>query len=343
MLGLLGFVIGPVFFSLGLVLLTPVLFAVYTKSKLPFLQLAVPLLAGLSAAQGVVPPHPGPMAAITLFKADVGKTLAWSLLIGFAMFVVSGPLLSTVCPWWKSIEPTGELRRQFEFHCQAKTPPNLWLTLVTILLPVLLILFATTTDLLFSLQHPLRKTADALGTPLGAMLISVLVGYRVLGTACGFDRAMLLKFSNECMSPIASILLVIGAGSGFSTVMTAGGVGDAIAELARHTPVSPLIYGWFIAAVIRIATGSATVAVITAAGIVAPAVSATPDVNLNLLVIAMGAGSLILSHVNDGGFWLVKEYLGLSMSDTFKSWTVAETVLSVSGLLFCLLLDHFVK
>ena len=145
------------------------------------------------------------------------------------------------------------------------------------------------------------------------------------------------------MSPIAAILLVIGAGSGFSKVMTVGGVGDAIAEFARQAPVSPLIYGWFIAAVIRVATGSATVAIITTAGIVAPAAAAIPGLNRELLVIAMGAGSLILSHVNDGGFWLVKEYLGLSMSDTFKSWTLAETVLSVSGLLFCLLLNQLVS
>jgi GntP family gluconate:H+ symporter len=214
--------------------------------------------------------------------------------------------------------------------------------LLTILLPVLLILAATTTDLLLAPDASLRKIADALGTPLGALLISVLIAYRLLGTACGFDRATLLKFTEECMSPIAAILLVIGSGSGFSKVIIAGGVGDALAEFARHAPVSPLIYGWFIAAVIRVATGSATVAIITTAGIIAPVAVATPGLNLNLLVIAMGAGSLILSHVNDGGFWLVKEYLGLSMYDTFKSWTVAETVLSVSGLLLTLLLNSII-
>lgn len=339
MMALLGFVIGPVFFSLGLVLLAPVLFAVHRKSKLPFLRLAVPLLAGLSAAQGLVPPHPGPMAAIALLKADVGKTLACSLLIGIGAVAISGPLLCYVCPWWKNIEPTGTVIQQWESHRQAKTPPGFWPALLTILLPVLLILCATTTDLLLAPEASLRKIADALGTPLGALLISVLIAYRVLGTACGFDRATLLKFTEECMSPIAAILLVIGSGSGFSKVMTAGGVGDALAEFVRHAPVSPLIYGWFIAAVIRVATGSATVAIITTAGIIAPVALATPGLNLNLLVIAMGAGSLILSHVNDGGFWLVKEYLGLSVYDTFKSWTVAETVLSVSGLLLTLLLN----
>ncbi len=342
MMGLLGFVIGPVFFSLGLILLAPVVFAVHEKSKLPFLWLAVPLLAGLSAAQGLVPPHPGPMAAIELLKADVGRTLVFSLLVGTGAFVISGPLLCYACPWWRNIEPASALRKQFEFHSRAKFSPRFAPALLTVLLPVLLILCATTTDLLLAPEHPARKIADALGTPLGAMLLAVLVAYRVLGTGCGFDGGALLKFTGDCMAPIAPILLVIGAGSGFSKVMTTGGVGDAIAEFARHAPVSPLIYGWFIAAVIRVATGSATVAIITTAGIVAPAAAATPGLNPNLLVIAMGAGSLILSHVNDGGFWLVKEYLGLSMSDTFKSWTVAETMLSVSGLLLTLLLNHFV-
>ena len=233
--------------------------------------------------------------------------------------------------------------RQFEFHSQVKIRPRFWPALLTILLPVLLILFATVTDLLLAPENLARRVADALGTPLGALLLAVLVAYRVLGTACGFDRGTLLKFTGECMSPIAPILLVIGAGSGFSKVMSTGGVGAAIAEFARHASVSPLIYGWFIAAVIRVATRSATVAIITATGIIAPAAAATPGLNPNLLVIAMGAGSLILSHVNDGGFWLVKEYLGLSMSDTFKSWTLAETVLSVSGLLLTLLLNLVIR
>jgi GntP family gluconate:H+ symporter len=343
MMAALGFLIGPVLFSLGLILLAPVLFAAREKSKLPFLHLAVPLLAGLSAAQGFVPPHPGPMAAIELLKADVGKTLVYSLVIGIGTVVISGPLLCRVCPWWKTIEPTGQLEKQFHYHSKAKFPPRFWPALLTILLPVLLILSATVCDLMLAPDRPARKVADTVGTPLGALLLSVLVAYRVLGTACGFDRTTLLKFTEECMAPIASLLLVIGAGSGFSKVMTTCGVGDAIAEFARSAPVSPILYGWFIAAVIRIATGSATVAIITTAGIVAPAAAATPGLNPNLLVIAMGAGSLILSHVNDGGFWLVKEYLGLSMSDTFKSWTIAETVLSFSGLALTLLLNCFVS
>ncbi len=342
-MAVLGFLVGPVFFSLGRVLLVPVLCAVRERTSLPFLHLAVPMLMGLSASHGLVPPHPGPMVAIELLKADVGRTLVYSLVIGTGAFVISGPLLCRICPWWKGVEPSGSLKEQFVIQDKAGIPPRFGPTLLTMLLPVLLMLSATAADLLLPSGHWLRKMTNAFGTPLGAMLVTVLVSYRVLGTSCGFNRQMLLKFTEECLAPIAGVLLVIGAGGGFSKVLASSGVGDAIAEFARSAPVSPLVYGWLIAAVIRVATGSATVAIVTTAGFVAPAAAAAPGVNYELLVIAMGAGSLILSHVNDGGFWLVKEYLGLSLSETFKSWTLAETVLSITGLLLTLLFDILIR
>jgi len=329
----------------------------------PFLHLAVPLLAGLSAAHALVPPHPGPMAAIELVKADVGKTLAYSLAVGAGAVIISGPMLCHLCSGWKTIEPAGALGTQFvsphepeEIKIrikiksgnlgtelvsprQPKGQPGFWPALLTVLLPVLLIMLAAAADLLLRPEQAARKIADAFGTPLGALLVSVLIAFRTLGAACGYDRKTLLKFTEEGLAPVASILLIIGAGGGFGRVMVASGVGGALSELARRAPVSPLIFGWLIAAAIRIATGSATVAIITAAGIVAPVAVATAGLNRELLVIAMGAGSVILSHVNDGGFWLVKEYLGLSMSDTFKSWTLAETVLSVSALALTLALN----
>ncbi len=342
MMALLGFVVGPVFFSLGLVLLAPVLFAVWETTRMPFLRLAVPLLAGLSAAQCLVPPHPGPMAAVELIKADVGKTLLYSIAVGVGTVVISGPVLYACCPWLKTVEPAGALGAQFTSPHRPKNPPAFFAALLAVLLPVVLIALAAAADLIFRADQPARKIADALGTPLGALLISVLISFQTLGTACGYDAKTLLKFTDECMSPIASILLVIGAGAGFGKVMVVCGVGDAISHLAQRAPVSPLIFAWLIAAVIRIATGSATVAIITAAGIVAPIAATAPRLNRELLVLAMGGGSIILSHVNDGGFWLVKEYLGLTVNDTFKSWTVVETVLSISALGFTLLLNAFI-
>jgi len=204
-------------------------------------------------------------------------------------------------------------------------------------------LFAGAADLLFVPGHPFRKIADALGTPLCAMVLAVLVAFQVLGVARGFDRRIILQFVEESLAPIASILLVIGAGGGFSKTLIASGVGQAIAEFARHAPVSPLIFGWLIAAVMRVATGSATVAVTTAAGIVAPLAAAAPRIHAELLVIAMGAGSLVLSHVNDSGFWFVQKYLGISPVETLKSWTLMETVLSLIALMLVLALNQFLR
>jgi GntP family gluconate:H+ symporter len=208
------------------------------------------------------------------------------------------------------------------------------------LLPIALMAMATATDLLLPESHPARKIADAVGTPVTAMLISVLAAFRVFGTARGFGRAAILELCEQSLLPIASILLVVGAGGGFSKVLMASGVGAALADMARQTMLSPLILGWLGAAMIRVATGSATVAITTAAGMMAPLAANTAGLHVELLVIAMGAGSLFFSHVNDSGFWLVKEYLGLSVTGTLKSWTVMETVLSVASLLFVLLVNR---
>ena len=334
---LLGFVVGlPVFFGVGLVILAPILYAVHQKSGLPFLRLAMPMVAGLSAAHGFVPPHPGPMVAVGMLKADMGKTLLYSLVIGAAAAVVGGPLLCRACKFWDQVVPASTLFRPVETPCATRVLPPFWPALVAIVLPILLMALATVVDLMFATGHPVRTIADALGTPLTAMLISVLVAFRVFGTACNFDRAAILKFCEESLAPIASILLVVGAGGGFNKVLIASGVGTAIADFARQTMVSPLLFAWLVAAMIRVATGSATVAISTAAVIVAPLAASAANVRPELLVIAMGAGSLILSHVNDSGFWLVKEYLGLTLAETLKSWTIVETVLSITSLMMVL-------
>jgi GntP family gluconate:H+ symporter len=341
---LLGFVVGiPTFFTVGLILLAPILFAVREKSDLPFLHIAIPMLAGLSAAHGFVPPHPGPMVAVGILNADMGKTIFYSLLIGAGAAVLSGPVLRCVCAAWNEIRPASVLGKQFASVGNPAKPPAFWPTLITILLPVILIMAATGAELIFAPGHPIRRIATALGTPLGAMLIAVLIAFWLFGTARGFDRKTILKFAEDCVAPVAVIVLVVGAGGGFNKVLVVSGVGDAIAEFARNIRVSPLIFGWLVAAAIRVATGSATVAVTTAAGIVAPVAATTPGVNVELLVIAMGAGSLILSHVNDAGFWFVKEYLGLSATETLKSWTVMETVLAVTGLVLTLLADQILR
>jgi GntP family gluconate:H+ symporter len=200
-------------------------------------------------------------------------------------------------------------------------------------------LLASLVDVTLPAQHPVRQWADFLGSPLVALLIAVLVSFYTFGIARGFSTERIATFTHECLGPVASVLLVVGAGGGFNRVLVQSGAGNAIAAIAAASNVSILLLGWILASALRVATGSATVAISTAAGIVAPMAAATPGVNLELLVLAMGAGSLILSHVNDGGFWLVKEYLNLSVGQTLRTWTVMETVIAVVALVLILGLD----
>lgn len=332
----------PVFFSVGLVLLVPILLTVTRQAGVPLLALAVPLLAGLSAAHGLVPPHPGPIVAIGILGADVGLTLVYSLIVALPAAIVAGPILGRWLALRLPVRASGELADQFSERREEVAPPGVAVTLATILLPVGLMLLATIVDLSRPVEDPVRQWADFVGHPVVALLAAVLLSFYTFGAARGFSRARIASFVNDCLGPVASVLLVVGAGGGFNRVLIDSGAGQAIAGLAGSSHVPLLVLGWLVAAALRIATGSATVAISTAAGIVAPMAAAAPDVNVELLVLAMGAGSLILSHVNDGGFWLVKEYLNLSVAETLRSWTVMETVLAVVALGSVLVLDLLV-
>jgi GntP family gluconate:H+ symporter len=329
----------PVFFQVGLVLLIPLVFIMAQKTRLPLLQIGIPLVSGLSVMHGLVPPHPGPMVAVEVLKADVGKTILYSVLVGIPTAILAGPLLGKFLARRVPLQATGELAAQFTQKANHKNLPGFAITVFTILLPVLLMLLATAVDLAFPRGHAFRQGVDFIGHPIVALLIAVLFSFYSLGYKCGFDRQQILGFTNDCLAPIGRVILVIGAGGGFKEVLVGSGVGAAIAERASHWHLSPLFFAWLVAALIRIATGSATVAIATAAGIVLPVASGVPGVNLELVVVAMGAGSLILSHVNDGGFWLVKEYFNMSVTQTLKTWTVMETIISIVALVFTLLLN----
>lgn len=332
----------PVFFAVGLVLLLPILFTVARETKTPLMWLGLPMLAGLSVSHGFLPPHPGPMTAIGLMHADTGKTLLYALVVGVPVACVAGPILAgfLVRPDKStSVGPAPVLSGQPSGNV---SPPGFGVALLTILLPVALMLLATVADLRWPAGDRLRSGVDFVGDPVIALLVSVLFSFYSFGFARGLRREQVLKFSEDCLGPIATVLLVVGAGGGFSKVLIYSGVGDAIAGLAKQAPVSPLILGWLVAALIRVATGSATVAISTAAGMMAPVAASVPGLHLELLVLAMGAGSLILSHVNDGGFWLVKEYFGLTVQETLRTWTVMETVISLAALVLILALDKLV-
>ena len=337
----------PVFFSVGLVLLVPILYAVATQHKLPLLWLGLPMVAGLSAAHGFIPPHPGPLAAIGILKADLGKTILLSLPVAFVSAIIAGPLFTRLLRR-EGLTVTGELPIQSSTTVAAK--PSFALTAFAILLPIVLMTGPTFANI-FLPPDPnpnlnlnlnlnpnlLHSTLALLGHPVFALTIGVIFAWLTL--ARGFSREKILKSSEESLAPIAVILLVVAAGAGSSRVLIESGVGKAVADIATrwNLPVIPM--GFVLASLIRVGTGSPTVAITTTAGLMLPVTQAQPGTNLELLVLAMGAGSLILSHVNDGGFWLVKEYLNLSVPQALRTWTVLETILALAGFLCVLLLD----
>ncbi len=326
----------PVFFTVGLVLLAPILFAVARETRTPLLSLGIPLLAGLSVMHGLVPPHPGPMVAAEMFKADIGLTIIYSLIVGIPTGIVAGPVFGAYIA--RRIHVAVPDAAPEASLSSRRSLPGFGITLLTIVLPVALMLLATVADVLLPPTDRLRQIADFVGHPIVALVVAVLFSFYTFGAARGFDRDAIHRFSNECLAPAAAILLVVGAGGGFNRVLVTSGVGPAIASLATSAHISILILGWLVAALIRLATGSATVAITTAAGIIAP-IAATQTVNAELLVLAMGAGSLIASHVNDAGFWFVKEYYGMTVPQTLRTWTVLETIIAVVALVFVLLLD----
>ncbi|AXA66126.1 GntP family permease [Pseudomonas oryzihabitans] len=338
-----AFLVGiPLFFEIGFVLLAPLVFIVARRTGLSLVKLGIPLLAGLSAVHGLVPPHPGPLLAVGVFGADIGKTIFYGLLVGLPTAMIAGPLFGA----WISKRIPGsanpELVAQIAQETDNRNLPGFGITVFTVLLPVILMLLKAFADIFFAADNHFRIWMDFIGHPITALLAALLLSFYSFGTACGFSREKIVKLLDQSLAPVAAIVLIVGAGGGFKQMLVASGVGEVIGNLAVQTQISPILLTWLVAAVIRVATGSATVATITGAGIVAPVVALIPDVNKELLVLAAGAGSVILSHVNDAGFWLVKQYFNMTVAETFKTWSMMETILSVVALAFIMLLSLFV-
>ncbi|AST35049.1 gluconate:H+ symporter [Ralstonia solanacearum] len=335
-----AFIIGlPVFFEVGFVLLIPIAFNVAKRTGTPILMVGLPMVAGLSVVHGLIPPHPAALLAVTAYQADIGKTILYALIVGLPTAIIAGPLFAMLISRHVKPDPDNPLEKQFVENDRGRELPPFGITLFTILLPVVLMLIGSWADLLTtpkSLANDLLKLA---GNSVMALLIAALVSFYTFGRARGFSREAILKFTNECLAPIATITLVVGAGGGFGQILRDSGVSKAIVAVAMGASLSPLLLGWVVAVMIRIATGSATVAMTTACGIVAPIAAASgAAARPELMVLATGAGSLILSHVNDGGFWLVKEYFNLTVPQTFQTWTVLETIISIVALLLTLAL-----
>ena len=337
---LVGFIVGiPVFFEVGVILLIPIVFPVAKKTNMSLLQIGIPILAGLSTVHGLVPPHPAPMIAIDAYGADLGRTILYSLLVGLPVAIIAGPLFGKYIGKRIDLQPPAELAEQFAVK-EGRKLPSFGMTLFTILLPVILMLIGSLASIIDpKATSPITLFCEFIGHEIMALLIAVVFSFFSLGYSRGFSKHDISKFTSECLAPIASIVLIIGAGGAFKQVLINSGVGQAIAEMATGANINIIFFSWLVAALIRVATGSATVAMTTAAGIVAPVLALTPGANVELAVLATGAGSIVLSHVNDAGFWMVKEFFNMSVPQTLKSWTAMETILSVVGLVLILILS----
>ena len=322
----------PAFFEVGFVLLVPILFTVVRRTKTPIVLAGLPMLAGLSVVHGLVPPHPAAMLAATAYHADIGRTIFFALLIGIPTAIIAGPLYAKLIS--PHVSTTGEnaMAEQLTAHDEKRKLPSFGLSVLAIVLPVLLMLVGSWADGITRAGSGLNSFLHLAGNDDIALLIGALFSFATLGMMQGFSRATILKFSNECLAPTAAITLLIGAGGGFGRVLSDSGVATAIITVALHSQMPLLLLAWLLAALVRLATGSSTVAMTTAAGIIAPIAAQAGCPHPELLAIGTGGGALIFSHVNDGGFWLVKEYYGLSVVDTFKTWSVCETLISVVSL-----------
>ncbi|CAG4889722.1 GntP family permease [Paraburkholderia gardini] len=326
----------PVFFEVGFVLLIPIAFNVAKRTGKSLLLIGLPMVAGLSVVHGLIPPHPAALLAVQAYHADIGKTIAYGLIVGVPTAIVAGPLFALLISKYIKLPENNPLAAQFvhdESADEKRDLPGFGITLFTILLPVILMLIGSWADLVFAPKTVPNSLLHFVGNSDVALLIAVLVSFWTFGAKRGFNREQIQKFCGDCLAPIAGITLIVGAGGGFGRVLIESGISKQIVDSATSAHLSPLLLGWFVAALIRLATGSATVAMTTACGIVAPiAAAGVAQVKPELLVLATGSGSLIFSHVNDGGFWLVKEYFGMTVVQTFKTWSLCETIISLMGL-----------
>ncbi|CEE00904.1 MULTISPECIES: gluconate:H+ symporter [Bacillaceae] len=341
-----SFIIGiALFFEVGLVLLIPIIFSIVRELKVSPMHLGIPMLAALLATHGFLPPHPGPTVIAGQYGADLGTVLLYGIMCAIPAVWIGGPLFTKLS---KKIVPNA-FNKTVNFTAQGdqkefniEDTPKFGISLVTATFPVILMMFKTIVDLIIEVmglgENFLITIVDFIGTPAVAMLLSLLLAFYTMGIARKISVKSVMNSCSAAAAGIGMMLLIIGGGGAFKQVLIDGGVGDYIAKLFTDTNISPIILAWVVAAILRIALGSATVAAISTAGLVIPLL-ATSDVNLALVTLATGAGSSIASHVNDAGFWMVKEYFGLSLKETFGTWTLLSTVVSVVGLGMVLLLN----
>jgi Gnt-I system high-affinity gluconate transporter len=333
-----GFIVGiPLFYNVGFVLLVPLVFSVMYQTKLPAVFLGVSMLAALSVTHGFLPPHPSPAALVAQFHANLGTTLIYGMIVAIPVVIIAGPLFAQTCRNIKSVP----LKTFEQKTIAANELPGTANSFFSSLLPVLLLAASAILPLLHIANSSMQQLIALIGDPAIVMLLSLLLATYTLGIGMGKSMKTIMNFYGDAVKDIAVILLIVAGAGALKQVFTDSGVSLTIASGLQTLSINPLILGWLIAAIIRVCLGSATVAGLTAAGIIAPMMATTP-VHPSLMVLSIGAGSLMFSHVNDAGFWLFKEYFNLSMKDTLRSWSLMETIVAVFGLAGVLILNLFI-
>ncbi len=334
-----GFVVGiPLFYNVGFVLMVPLIFSVVYQTKLPAVYVGMPMLAALSVTHGFLPPHPSPTALVSQFHGDMGKTLLYGFAIAIPTIIIAGPLFAKTL---KNIKAVPLDTFQPEKIDEAKLP-GVSNSFISALLPVVLLLITTSIPLTWTISAETEKVLKFIGDPVIVMLVSVLTATITLGITQSKKLKEIMTNYSEAVKDVALILLIVAGAGALKEIFVASGVSKEIGEGLKTLSLNLLIVGWLIAAVIRVCLGSATVAGLTAAGIMAPIMAGT-GTDPNLMVLSIGAGSLMLSHVNDAGFWMYKEYFNLSLSQTIRSWTVMETIVGVAGLAGVLILEKIIS
>lgn len=335
---LTGFIVGiPMFYSVGFVILVPLVFTIAHSTKMPLLYIGLPMLASLSVTHGYLPPHPAPTAIAVMFNADIGKTLLYGIVVAIPAIIIAGPLFSRTLKRYNP-QPTEAF---FSPKPVEGKVPSLLISVFTALFPVLLIGGSALMQFLLTEGTALHTFSTQMGNPLLAMLLAVLFAIYTLGIRVGRKMNDIMDSLVESVSGITMILLIIAGAGALKQVLTDSGVSEYVAGSLKNTTLSPLFLAWLIAAIIRVCVGSATVAGLTAAGIMLPFLTMS-EVSPELMVLAIGSGSLMFSHVNDGGFWMFKEYFNLTLKQTLSTWTVMETIVSVMGLVGVVCLNYFI-
>ena len=334
-----GFIVGiTMFYSVGFVILVPLVFTIAASTGLSLIGIGLPVLAALSVTHGFLPPHPAPSALSVMFKADIGTTLIYGVVLAIPSILISGPFLTRFLPKVNA-KPLKEFMATKKIHTSKL--PSLNKSLLVALLPVILIGFTTLISSIFQNNDTLFEWINFIGNPVIALLITLIIGTYTLGISRGISMEEIMEIFATAVSGITMVLLIISGAGALKQILIDSGVSDYIGSLLEISNMSPLFIGWLIATLIRFSVGSATVAGLTTAGIVLPLLEST-GVSPELMVLAIGSGSLMLSHVNDSGFWLFKEYFNLSVKETLCTWTIMETSIGITGLIGVLILNQFI-